>query len=609
VLVGERGHYRLEKAPTELHISPTVQGVLTARIDRLAAAEKALLHQLAVIGRQFPLSLVHQVVAQPEEELYRLLASLQRKEFLYEQPAFPEVQYLFKHALTQEVAYGTVLQERRKTLHERTAQAIETLYHSKLEDHYGELAHHYSRSGDTGKAVEYLRLAGQQAMQRSANAEAINHLTTALELLKTLPNTPERARQELTLQIALGSPLSAIKGHAAPEVGEAYTRARELCEQIGETPQLLSVVYGQWVFCFARGELQTARELAEQLLSLTQRVQDPSPLLWVYDALWSTLFFLGEFAPARQYYEQGIALYDPQQHHSLAFLYGGHDPGVCGRAVAAWVSWLFGYPDQVLKRVHDALTLAQELSHPFMLAFALCYGAWPHQFRREGQAVQERAETVIALATEQGFAFELAMGTLLRGWALAEQGQGEEGIAQIRQGLAAYRATGTELHWPYFLALLAEAYGKEGQAEEGLAVLAEALAVVDKSGERFYEAELYRLKGTLTLQSKTSLGQVSGKSQASQHKPEDTSTQHPTSSTQAEAEAEACFLKAIEIARRQSAKSLELRAMVSLARLWQQQGKTTEAHEMLAEIYNWFTEGFDTKDLQEAKALIEELSH
>src|SRR5213594_3401422 len=231
VLIGERGTYRLGKAPTELHISPTVQGVLTARIDRLATAEKALLHQLAVIGRQFPLSLIHHVVSQPEEELYRLLSSLQRKEFLYEQPAFPEVEYRFKHALTQEVAYGTVLQDRRKALHERTAQAIEALHHSRLEDHYGDLAHHYSRSGNTEKAIKYLQRAGQQAAQRSANTEAISHLTTALELLKTLPDTPERTRQELLLQITLGPVLMATKGSAAPEVERAYTRARDLCQQ------------------------------------------------------------------------------------------------------------------------------------------------------------------------------------------------------------------------------------------------------------------------------------------------------------------------------------------------------------------------------------------
>jgi predicted ATPase len=528
---------------TALQLPTTVQGVLAARIDRLTPEEKALLQQLAVIGREFPLSLVRQVIAQPEDDLYRLLSALQHKEFLYEQPAFPEVEYIFKHALTQEVAYNSVLQERRKALHERTGQAIEGLYHLSLEEHYSDLAHHYSRSDNTRKAVEYLHLAGQQALQRSANAEAVTHLTKGLELLKTLPDTTERLQQELTLQIALGSPLAAIKSYAAPEVGEVYTRARELCQEVGEIPQLLSVVYGLWVFYFVRGELQTARELAEQLLSLAQRVQDPSSLLWVYDALWSTLFFLGEFVPARQYYEQGIALYDPQKHHSLAFLYGGHDPGVCCREVAACVLWLLGYPDRALKRIHDALTLAQELSHPLSLARALGYAARLHQFRREGQAAQERTEAAMTLSTEQGFPSFLAMGTILRGWALAEQGQREEGIAQIYQGLTTYRATGAELHRPYFLALLAEAYGKVGQVEEGLTMLTEALATVDRTGERFYEAELYRLKGELRLQQERQRATGNGKQKKF------TDPRFPTPDTQGEAEA--CFLKAIEIARKQ----------------------------------------------------------
>ncbi len=367
VLHGERGNYRLEKAPAELHISPTVQGVLTARIDRLAAAEKALLHQLAVIGRQFPLSLVHQVVPQPEEELYGLLSSLQRKEFLYEQPAFPEVQYLFKHALTQEVAYGTVLQERRKVLHERTAQAIETLYHSKLEDHYSELAHHYTRSGNTEKAVEYLQLAGQQAVQRSTYAEASSHLTTALELLKTLPDTPQRTQQELTLQIALGVPLVATKGLATPEVEQIYTRARELCRQVGETPRLFPVLWGLWNFYLVRGELATACEMGEQLFTMARSIQDPSLLLEAHDALGTTLLFLGEFAPAREHLEQGIALYDPRQHHSLTFLYGGEDPGAVCLLWASWTLWMLGYADQALKRSQEALTLAHELADPYNL--------------------------------------------------------------------------------------------------------------------------------------------------------------------------------------------------------------------------------------------------
>jgi predicted ATPase len=259
--------------------------------------------------------------------------------------------------------------------------------------------------------------------------------------------------------------------------------------------------------------------------------------------------------------------------------------------------WLCGYPDRALKSVHDALALARELAHPYSLAWGLYIAAANHQFRREERAVHEWADAAISLATEQGFPLWVAMGAMLRGWALAEQGQGEEGIAQLRQGLAAYRATGAEEIRAYFLALLAEACGKAGQAEEGLSVLAEALAFVHDTRERFHEAELYRLKGELTLQQQV-------------HAPSSefnvASLQHRTPNTQAEAEA--CFLKAIEIARRQQAKSLELRAVMSLARLWQQQGKKDDARQMLAEIYGWFTEGFDTKDLQEAKELLEELS-
>jgi predicted ATPase len=300
--------------------------------------------------------------------------------------------------------------------------------------------------------------------------------------------------------------------------------------------------------------------------------------------LWPALFFLGEFALTRAHLEQGTALYDSQQHGSRAFFYGGHDPGVCCQDFWALTLYSLGYPDQALKKVDEGLTLAQELSHPLSLAVALYYAARLHQTRRERQEAQARAETLITLSREQGFALALAWGIIYRGWALAEQGQVEEGIAQIRQGLTAYRATGAEVGRPHFLALLAEACGKGGQIEEGLSALTEALGIVHRNGEREYEAELYRLKGELTLQSSV----------------------HGLESRVKEVEE--CFQKAIEIARHQKAKSLELRAVMSLSHLWQQQGKTAEAHQMLSEVYSWFTEGFDTKDLQEAQALLGELS-
>jgi predicted ATPase len=414
-------------------------------------------------------------------------------------------------------------------------------------------------------------------------------------LLKTLPDTPERVQQELMLQLTLSAPLITTKGYASPEVGKSLARARELCQQIGETPELFSVLAGLFTFYANRGEWQTAHKLGKQYFNLAQRVQDPNLLMTGHAALGTTLFRFGELVPAREHLEQSLALYDPQQHRSLASLIG-HNVKVANLSYIMWTLWLLGYPDQALKRAYEALTWAQELSHPFSLSWAFNCAASVHLFRREWQAAQERAEAAIMLSTEQGFPVWRASGTIRRGKALAEQGQTEEGITQMRQGLTAYRATGGEAHLPKTLSLLAEAYGKVGQAEEGLMVLAEALAMVNKNGERFYEAELYRLKGELTLQQFNVQG--------SKFKVDNlhSAIRVPQS------EAEACFWKAIEIARRQRAKSLELRATVSLARLWQQQGKQHEAHKLLSDIYSWFTEGFDTKDLQEAKALLDEVS-
>jgi predicted ATPase len=342
-----------------------------------------------------------------------------------------------------------------------------------------------------------------------------------------------------------------------------------------------------------RAELQTARELAERLLPLAQQAQDSALLLEAHFGLGSVLYTAGEVVSSRTHLEQALALYDPGQRRASIARAGG-DLGRGSLSLLSNVLWLLGYPDQARKRSREALTLAQEIDPPWSTVVVWGMNTILHQFLHEAQAIQQQAEALIALANEQGFSALLAGAITQRGWALAEQGQAEDGIKQIRQGMAASRATGTELWRPYRLALLAEAYGKTGQGEDGLIALAEALDLVNKTGERMYEAELYRLKGTLTLQSQAGLGQVSDKSQTSQDK--------------SEAEAEACFHKAIEIAHKQQAKSLELRAVMSLSRLWRQQGKREEAYQLLAEIYGWFTEGFDTKDLQEAKALLATLS-
>jgi class 3 adenylate cyclase/predicted ATPase len=578
---------------TAIHIPATVQGVLAARIDRLSPEEKALLHTLAVVGKQFSESLLGRVTAQPEEELVQLLAHLQAKEFIYEQPAFPESAYVFKHALTQEVAYNAVLMERRKVLHERTAQAMEGLYGERLADHYSELAHHFTRSGNTEKAIEYLQRAGHQAVQRSAYIEATRQLTTALTLLQTLPDTPARAQQELTVQIALGPVLRITTGENAPEVGHAYTRARELCQQLGDNAQMFSVLWGLRVFHTVRGEFQTARVLGEQLLSLAKQGQEPACSVLAHFAMGAVLFCQGELALAREHFDQGIALYTPERDRLLALRYGV-DPKVICLSEVSVVLWLLGYPEQARKKSHEALMLAQALSHPFSLVFALYWAVVMHQHRREEPAAQERITAILALTSEHGFARWVALGSILQGWLLTAQGQREEGIAQMRAGVETERATGGALNQPYFLALLAEAYKQGGLAEEGLRTLAEALAYVNQTGERIDEAELYRLKGELLLNAECGMQNA------------ESNTLHPTPYTLGEVEG--CFLKAIEIARQQQAKSLELRATMSLARLWQQQGKKDEARQRLAEIYGWFTEGFGTTDLQEARVLLEELA-
>jgi predicted ATPase len=545
-----------------------------------------------------------QVVDLSDDTLQQSLARLRDAEFIYEQPAFLEPDYTFKHALTQEVAYNSMLGERRKGLHERTAQAIETLFHQRLDDQYSELASHYSRSGNTQKAVDYLQLAGQQSEQRSAYVEAVNHLTVALEMLKALPDTPERARQELGLQIALGVPLIASKGYAVPEVEKAYARAWELCQQMDESPQSFSALWGLWAYRLVRAEFAIALELAEQLLRIAQKRQEPLLLMEAHHALGDTFYSLGDFTRSREHAEKGITFYASYQQPSLPQY--ASDAGVSCRSLVGWDLFALGYPDQALSRAYEAVSLAKKIAHPFSLGWALVLGvAFIHQRRREAQETQACASEAIVLSSEYGFTQWLAWGNIMRGWALVEQGQEEEGFVQLRQGLADAKASGSEIGQMEFSAMLAEAYGKIGQPEEGRIVLDNALAVLNKTSEHSYEAEVYRLKGELTLQSQASLGQVKNKSKANRKKSEAPSTQPLTPSAQAEAEA--CFLKALEISRQQQAKSLELRAAMSLARLWQSQGKQPEARTMLANVYNWFTEGFDTKDLQEAKALLEVL--
>ncbi len=413
-----------------------------------------------------------------------------------------------------------------------------------------------------------------------------------------MPDTPERAQQELWLHLTLGVPLIATEGYAAPDVGSAYTRARELCQQLGETPEISQVLWGLWTFHLLRAELGTAREIAEEFLRLAERLPYPGLAMRGHLAMDVTFMHLGEFAPAMEHFEKALSLYDSERHLDDAFRYT-QNPGVGTRCHAAWALWFLGQPDQALDRMQEALTLARELSEPHGLAHAFYFAAILHQLRREARLAQERAEAAIAVSSEHGLAMYQAHSTFMRGWALIEQGRQEEAFEQMRQGLAAQQATGTELMRPHFLALLAEALGKTRKPEEGLRVLEEALDVVHRNGEGCYHAELYRIKGELSLMQATGRGvsrAATGEKMAFEVEP-------PALAT-----AEGCFHQSIKIAQQQKAKSLELRAVMSVARLYQNQGKQEEARDLLRQIYDRFTEGFDAADLREAKTLLDELA-
>jgi predicted ATPase len=549
-----------------------------ARLDRLATV-KDVAQLGATIGRTFAYELLQVVSPLDDVTLQHSLRQLVEAELVYQRGVPPQATYTFKHALIQDAAYQSLLRSTRQQYHQRIAQVLAERFPETVETQPELLAHHYTEAGLSAPAVIYWQQAGKRASERSAYVEAISHLRKGLAVLQMLSDTPARLQQELALQTTLGPALIATKGYGTPEVAQAYTRARELCRQMGETPDVFPVLRGLWVFHEARAEMQVARELAEQLLALAQRLQDPVHLIEAHRALGNTLFWLGDFAPARVHLEQAIALYDFQQHRSLGFLYGT-DPAVICLSYAAWALWLLGYPEQARRKSAEALTLAQELSHSPSLAVALVWVTFLHQSCQEVSAMQERAEALMGLAAEQGFQFWLVVGTMRRDWALVQQGrQSKEEMAQLRQELAAYCAAGGEPERAYWLALLAEAYGTVGQAEAGLGLLREAEVVVEKSGAYYWEAELYRLQGDLLL--------------------------HQT--VPDARQAEACFCQALAIARRQQAKSLELRAAMSLARLWQRQGKRTAAGQRLAEVYGWFSEGFDTADLREARALLDAL--
>jgi class 3 adenylate cyclase/predicted ATPase len=578
MLKERRGQYELSSPLPPLAIPSTLRDSLMARLDRLSAAREVV-QLAATLGKEFSYELIRAVWPLNEVALQRGLAAMVEAELLY-QSGLAQAKYYFKHSMIQETAYDSVLRSRRQQLHLQIARALEEKFPAIAETQPEVLARHCTAANLKEKAIVYWQRAGEMAVRRSANKEAMSHLTTGLELLQTLPDAPERAQRELAMLAALGAPLIATKGYSAPEVEGTITRERELCRQLGETPQLFPVMFRLCAYYLLRGELKTAKEIGEQMLHLAHSTQDPDLLLEACNGLGTALFYLGELGRAREYFEKSNEIYDPKRHSSHAFIYG-LDPGVFGLSYDARVLGYMGYLEQARAKMEQALTLAQNLAHPFSLASAWHCAAEVHRQRGEAQASLECAERELELSREQGFPLWLALAQIYRGWALARLGRHKEALTTIPQGIAIYRATGAEMAVPIFLVLLADAYGQAGQAGEGLRVSDEALAIVQRNRDCNSEApELYRIRGELML----------------------------AVSAERQDEAEASLRRALDIARRQQAKSPELRATMSLARLLEKQGKRDEALATLAPIYGWVTEGFDTTDLKDAKALLGELS-
>ena len=573
-LVGERGAYRLAQAPGALQVPATVQAIIAARIDRLDPEEKRVLQAAAVIGTHVPFALLRAIVDVDEEALRRCLAQLQTAEFVYEAQLFPDLEYAFKHALTHEVAYGSVLQDRRRALHASIVEAIERLHADRLPEQIEALAHHALRGRAFAKAINYLRQAGAKAIARSADREAVGFFEQALELLNEIPRTGQALSDALDILIALGPALAGIKGASSMEVEASYTHALDLVDHLGDASRRFPVLWGLWFVKFQRGEYAVAVKAGEQLLAAAKNGDDMGQLLEAHHSMWPTLYGMGEHKAALAHMERGIALYDREQHSSQTYVYGGHDPGACCRWHLAHNRWALGFPDRALSEVHDALRLAEDLQHETTNGIAHAFAAWLHYQRGEGEAAVRHAERVISMASSHGLASHLE-GVMVICHAVSDRRLNAEALGDLHRRVKSSMLSATRKI--YSLCILAALCAEAGDTEQGRSVL----AAIDKNVRGYFCApEILRIEGELILKSED-LG-------ASQ--------------------AERCFREAIVLARSREAKSFELRAATSLARLLDGQGRREEAHATLAPVYDWFTEGFDTADLKFAKTLLDELS-
>lgn len=582
----------------QVGVPDSIKQMIAKQIDRLGTDKQRILEIASVAGAEFPLLAVASGLEQDGTQLEAQFDELEHDRQFIQDRGLQELsngqtvnRYGFIHALYQNVLYDRLSPSRRAQAHQRIAEWSEAFYGEHAGEIAAELAMHFDRAGNPKQAIKYFHQAAENDIRRFAYREAVALSRRGLGLVKRLPDSPERARQELGLLVTLGAPLTATEGYAASDVGSTYARARELCRELGDTPEIARVLWGLWSFYLVRAALGTAREIAEECLRVAKHVPYSSLAMEV------TLIHLGEFFPALEHFQNALSLYDPERHRNDTLRYS-QNSSVAMQSHASWALWFAGQPDEALNRMQSALALAHDLSEPHGLAHAFLFSAMLHQLRRESRMAQDHAEAALAIATQHELLLYQAMATVARGWAKIEPDQEEE-INEIRRGLDAYEATGTQLVRPQLLALLAEALHVAGHVEEALHVVAEALAVAERNSEHYYDAELYRLKGELLLVETSVPARaqaVGGGTFESDHSPRKL------------IQAEECLLQSIKIARRQKARSFELRASTHLARHYKKQGRLKEGRALLSKIYATFTEGADTSDVREAKALLSEIS-
>ena len=592
MLVKDREGRWVEGRTFDWHKLPSrVDAVIMERISRLTEKMREVLTLASVEGQEFTAEVVARLRKEEVRELIRILSSeLEKRHHLVSAKGIRSLEkqrlslYVFQNILFQTYLYNSLDEVERIHLHEEVGNVLETLYGEQADEISVQLARHFQEARIMPKAVEYLAKAGNKALHLSAYAETIADFRKALDILKSFPPSPERDQHELSFQIPLAASLQAIHGYGAPEVSSTYGRMRELCQKMAESPQIIYALYFLANYHWLRAEHGTALEFTEQMMSLAQKADDRLSLAVTHTLHGTLSFIMGKLSSALEHLGQMNAFYNPKEHSHLAFIYG-QDPGIISLCSTASVLWDLGYQDQAIEQSRKMLDAARQVNHPFSLAAALALDSLFHLLRRDVGALEERGKEVATLAEEKGFLFFVGVGIFKMGWVSARQGRVEEGIAKLHQALDLYRATGVRFTLTDLLGSLAEAYGMAGEIEKGLEFMSQALAEVERGGERYYEAELYRLKGELLLK---------------KAEREDR--------TAMEKEAEVCFRQSLAVARRQTAKSFELRTAISLGRLLKKQGKESEARKLLEDIYGWFTEGFDTPDLKEAKSLIEELS-